>query len=144
MKEHTLGFRLLELRQDHDLTQKQLCEQLSISRSAYSYYETGSRIPDISTLIMIAEFYDVTLDELINSNDYNRDDHNNSDKHLSDSITNVKLLHHLTSKHIPVDKVMELSKADFDLLMDFKNLTEENRAELHYLMKYKLRKQSNS
>ena len=135
MKELTLGFRLLKLRQDHNLTQKQLCEQLSISRSAYSYYETGNRVPDLTTLNMIAEYYNVTLDELVNGCNGNHAESNGN-------ITDVQLLHHLTAKHIPPETVMELTKADFDLLMDFKSLTDENRAELLYLMKYKIRKQS--
>ena len=37
---------------------------------------------------------------------------------------------------------MELSKADFDFLTDYKKLTAENQAELNYLMNYKIRKQS--
>ena len=135
MKELMLGFRLLKLRQDHDLTQKQLCEQLNISRSAYSYYETGSRVPDLITLNMIAKYYNITLDELVNGCNGNKADSNNM-------ITDVQLLHHLTTKHIPPEMVMELTKSDFDLLMDLKKLTDENRAELLYLMKYKLRKQS--
>ena len=46
------------------------------------------------------------------------------------------------SKNIPVDFVMELSKADFDFLYNYKELTDENKAEMQYLMNYKLRKQA--
>ena len=54
MKKQSLGLKLLELRQLHNLTLKQLCEALNIGRSAYSYFETGSRIPDLETLLLFA------------------------------------------------------------------------------------------
>ena len=54
----------------------------------------------------------------------------------------IQILHHLMSKNIPVDFVMELSKADFDFLYNYKELTDENKAEMQYLMNYKLRKQA--
>lgn len=65
MKNKSLALKLLELRQSHDLTQKQLCEALNIGRSTYSYFETGSRIPDLETLLLIARYYKVSLDELV-------------------------------------------------------------------------------
>ena len=65
MKKKSLALKLLELRQAHDLTQKQLCESLNIGRSTYSYFETGSRIPDVETLLLIARYYDVSIDELV-------------------------------------------------------------------------------
>lgn len=61
----TLGLNLLDLRQRHNLTQKQLCRELNIGRSTYSYFETGTRTPDIETLMVIAEYYHVSLDALV-------------------------------------------------------------------------------
>lgn len=136
MKKKSLALKLLELRQSHDLTQKQLCESLNIGRSTYSYFETGSRIPDLETLLLIARYYHVSLDELVTdaAPDHKSED---SDSEYSD----IQIVHHLMSKNIPVDFVMDLSKADFDFLINYKNLTDENKAELQYLMNYKLRKQ---
>lgn len=54
----------------------------------------------------------------------------------------IALVRHLRSKHIPIENVMQLSKSDFDFLVDYKKLTAENQAELTYLMNYKIRKQS--
>lgn len=65
MEKKALGLKLLELRQQHNLTQQQLCQALNIGRSTYSYFETGSRTPDIDTLLLIANYYQVTLDELL-------------------------------------------------------------------------------
>ena len=136
MKEKSLALKLLELRQSHDLTQKQLCESLNIGRSTYSYFETGSRIPDLETLLLIAKYYHVSLDELVT--DAFSDDNSRKD---TIECSDIQILHHLKSKNIPVDSVIELTKADFDFLKDYKDLTDENKAEMQYLMNYKLRKQ---
>lgn len=137
MKKKSLALKLLELRQAHDLTQKQLCESLNIGRSTYSYFETGSRIPDVETLLLIARYYDVSLDELVTDSKPRR-----ASETAGAECPDIQILHHLMSKNIPVDFVMELSKADFDFLYNYKELTDENKAEMQYLMNYKLRKQA--
>ncbi len=137
MKKKSLALKLLELRQAHDLTQKQLCESLNIGRSTYSYFETGSRIPDVETLLLIARYYDVSLDELVTDSKPHR-----ASETAGAECPDIQILHHLMSKNIPVDFVMELSKADFDFLYNYKELTDENKAEMQYLMNYKLRKQA--
>ena len=56
-------FRLLE-----GLTQQQLAEKLNLSRVNYTRYETGAVRPDYETLILLADFYDISLDELFDRN----------------------------------------------------------------------------
>ncbi len=139
MPQNRISLKLLELRQEHNLTQKQLCENLNISRSVYSYFECGRRIPDIDTLLMFAEYYQVSLDELVIGSSTEID---TSIKDTSAYDSGIALVRHLQSKHIPIENVMQLSKSDFDFLIDYKKLTTENQAELTYLMNYKIRKQS--
>ena len=59
-----LGNKLKELRTDENLTQTALAEKLNISRVNYTRYETNASRPDFETLIAIADFYDISLDEL--------------------------------------------------------------------------------
>lgn len=59
-----LGQKLKKLRTDENLTQKQLAEKLNISRVNYTRYETNKARPDYETLITIADFYNISLDEL--------------------------------------------------------------------------------
>lgn len=139
MPKNRISLKLLELRQEHNLTQKQLCENLNISRSVYSYFECGRRIPDIDTLLMFAEYYRISLDELVVGSSIET---NTSIKDTSAYDLGIALVRHLQSKHIPIENVMQLSKSDFDFLVDYKKLTAENQAELTYLMNYKIRKQS--
>lgn len=61
-----IGKKLKELRQSENLTQSQLSEKLGISRVNYTRYETDVSRPDYETLIKIADFYDISLDELFN------------------------------------------------------------------------------
>lgn len=56
--------KLKELRKAYNLTQQEISEKLNISRVNYTRYETGAVRPDYETVIKIADFYDVTLDEL--------------------------------------------------------------------------------
>ena len=66
MDQVKIGSFLKELRKEKDLTQEALAEQLSVSGRTVSRWETGSNMPDISMLVEIAEFYDVSIPEIIN------------------------------------------------------------------------------
>lgn len=57
--------RLKELRKAKGLTQHQLANELGISQQAYARYEKGDREPKISTLIKLADYFDVSVDYLI-------------------------------------------------------------------------------
>ena len=56
--------RLRDLREDHDLTQKQLVEKLNMHKTTYTNYEQGKRDLPLSIAIKIAKFYNVSLDYL--------------------------------------------------------------------------------
>ena len=66
MNQVKIGSFLKELRKEKNLTQEQFAEQLGISNRTVSRWETGNNMPDISLLTEIAEFYDVSIPELIN------------------------------------------------------------------------------
>ena len=61
---HNLGEKLKSLRKKYDLTQEQLAEKLGVSFQAVSKWETNAA-PDISMLPVLANFYRVTIDELL-------------------------------------------------------------------------------
>lgn len=60
----TFAEHLLQLRKERGLKQPELVEQLGISLRAYQYYERGEREPQLSVLIALADFYNISLDEL--------------------------------------------------------------------------------
>ena len=61
--------RIQDLRNDADLSQKQLSEILHISQRSYSHYETGSRSIPIELLVRLANYYDTTIDYLVGRTD---------------------------------------------------------------------------
>ena len=65
MDQTKIGGFLKELRKEKNLTQEQFAEHLGVSGRTVSRWETGSNMPDISLLVEIAEFFDVSIPELI-------------------------------------------------------------------------------
>lgn len=59
--------RIRELREDHDLTQVQMGKILSCSQRVYSNYERGELDIPTEILIKLADFYEVSVDYLLNS-----------------------------------------------------------------------------
>ena len=57
--------RLKEIREDRDLTQKNIAEILAMSQVQYSRYETGLRLIPIDKLNILADFYNTSVDYLI-------------------------------------------------------------------------------
>lgn len=57
--------RIRNLREDMDLTQKQMGEILSCSQRVYSNYERGDLDIPTEILIKLADFYDVSVDYLL-------------------------------------------------------------------------------
>lgn len=61
--------RLIELREERELTQQTLANFLNIQQSTYSHYETEVRQPSIETLIKLAYFYDTSVDYILGITD---------------------------------------------------------------------------
>lgn len=63
MKEMRL--RILDLRVDNDYTQKQVADVLSCDQSLYSKYERDERPLPLEYAVVLAQFYNVSLDYLV-------------------------------------------------------------------------------
>ena len=61
--------RLLLLRVMRKLSQREVAEGAGVVMRAYQRYEYGEREPQLSTLVRIADFYDVSLDYLAGRSD---------------------------------------------------------------------------
>lgn len=66
MDQMKIGNFLKELRKEKGITQAQLAETLNVSARTVSRWETGSNMPDISILVDIADYYDISIPEIIN------------------------------------------------------------------------------
>ena len=61
--------RIRSLREDRDLTQKQIAQLLGMSQTGYSKYETGENDIPTTVLIKLADFYGTTTDYLLGRTD---------------------------------------------------------------------------
>lgn len=61
--------RLRDLREDADLTQKDIADYLHIKQNTYSQYENGQRQLPIAMLIALAEYYHTSTDYILRLTD---------------------------------------------------------------------------
>lgn len=80
--------KLQELRKQKNLTQEELAEQLFVSRTAISKWESGRGYPNIESLKAIANFFNVTIDELLSGEELLTvsEEDNKRKQHLRDII----------------------------------------------------------
>ncbi len=60
-----LSEKLYKLRKNSGLSQEQLAEQLNVSRQAISKWESGTAVPESEKLIIISEYFKVSVDYLL-------------------------------------------------------------------------------
>ena len=57
--------RIRDLREDADISQAEMGKYLNISQRAYSHYENGTRDIPLNILIQFADYFDVSIDYLL-------------------------------------------------------------------------------
>lgn len=65
MDQQKIGTFLKQLRQERQLTQESLAEIMCVTNRSVSRWENGVNLPDLPTLIQLADFYGVELRELL-------------------------------------------------------------------------------
>lgn len=70
-KSFTMDFneKLQNLRKQKELTQEELAKKLYVSRTAVSKWESGRGYPNIESLKLIAGFFEITVDELLSTDE---------------------------------------------------------------------------
>jgi transcriptional regulator with XRE-family HTH domain len=61
--------RIRDLREDRDITQKQIAKELNCSQQVYSNYELGQRDVPTDILIKISKYYNVSVDYILGISD---------------------------------------------------------------------------
>lgn len=64
----TIGQKIKKLRHAQHITQTELGQHLNMTKSTVSMWERGERTPDISTVIKIAQYFQVSTDYLLDKN----------------------------------------------------------------------------
>lgn len=60
-----MNIRLKELRKQRRLSQIRVSMDLNMNQNSLSRYETGSREADYKTLILLADYYNVSIDYML-------------------------------------------------------------------------------
>lgn len=68
MKNNIFGIRLKELRVERGLSQQKLGDELGFCNQTISFWESGSREPDLDTLVKIAHYFNISYEELLENN----------------------------------------------------------------------------
>lgn len=83
-KEINFGKHLRKLREAKGMMQRELADALDIKQNTLSSYENGKRYPEMFTLLKIANYFDVSLDDLVYKIDVeaNQEELTEDEKHL--------------------------------------------------------------
>ena len=65
-----LGKKIRELRKEKGITQRQLAEHLNVTVQAVSLWEKDKTDPDLANIKLLAKFFNVTTDELLEVDSY--------------------------------------------------------------------------
>ena len=105
------GKLLAKLRKEKGVLQKEVANYLNVTVATISNYEKGVHLPDLNTLIMLADFFDVSTDYLLQRTDYR---------------SSIDMLNHRLSADYTVsdllNTVMELDARSMQALLDYYDL----------------------
>ena len=65
MKGNIFGKRLKELRVNKGISQQKLGEDLGFCNQTISFWENGSREPDLDTLVKISHYFEISIGDLL-------------------------------------------------------------------------------
>lgn len=105
------GKLLTQLRREKGVLQKDVAQHLHVTVATISNYEKGVHMPDLNTLIMLADYYDVSTDYLLQRTDYK---------------SSIDVLnHHLSANYTVSDMlntILELDARNTQSLLDYYEL----------------------
>lgn len=110
-KKMDFGKLLTQLRREKGVLQKDVAQHLHVTVATISNYEKGVHMPDLNTLIMLADYYDVSTDYLLQRTDYK---------------SSIDVLnHHLSANYTVSDMlntILELDARNTQSLLDYYEL----------------------
>lgn len=73
MDQEKIGNLIKTIREENNLTQKELADKLGVTYQAVSKWENGKNIPDIGVLKQISEDFNINIDEILNGEKIKKD-----------------------------------------------------------------------
>lgn len=90
--EQNIQLNLVELRKSRKLKQSDLAEKIGYSDKTISRWENGSSVPDISSLSILADFYGISLDDIVKENANEKATLENKNKQKEEMINEITML----------------------------------------------------
>ncbi len=111
------GNKLRSLRENKGLLQKELADILQIATSTIGMYEQNRREPDNETLKKISQFFNVSIDYLL--------DNNNDNNKIEQELKEQEILKNALKRAGYMKENEDLTKEELDKLMKFVNANKE-------------------
>lgn len=155
-----LAAKLVELRNQHGLSQLQVAEFLGMSREGYSHYERSAREPSLEAVVRLSKLYGIDVSELVNEKTAllteNIKQNKKTPQKVSGAVLPVPVMiqgavvgsppnitaniaHFLklfTGRNTNLD-VTDITKEDIAVLEQYKRLDREGRKEVRQFIKFK-------
>lgn len=106
-------YRLRELRKRRKLNQSEMASAICVSRQAYCTYENGTRQADYETLKKLADYFNVTVDYLL-ERDFT--EQKKSEQQSPDLILKDKFISAFKKANIDIEKVENLTEEQLALI----------------------------
>ena len=123
MPEIKLSANMRSLREIYGYSQDYVSRQIHVARQTYSNYERGKKLPDIPTLLYLAELYQLTADQL-----------------LFADFTGVSSTEDVIREHAavtPDNSLIRLNGDDAKMLMDYKSFPSKEQKEVREFVRFK-------
>lgn len=160
-----LAAKLVELRNQHGLSQLQVAECLGMSREGYSHYERNAREPSLEAVVRLSKLYGISVSELVNEKTVLTAEDMQQNKKASLNTADVgagaamgmtiptvlnavaipavgiiaNMEHFLklfTGRNTDID-VTDITKEDIAVLEQYKRLDKQSRKEVRQFIKFK-------
>lgn len=109
-----IGLKIKQLRRERNITQEELGELVGLTAKAISRYENSTSYPDITLLPILANIFEITVDELLDVDIYKKEheikeilEENHKYKHLGEVEKSIELLRNALLKYPNNYKIME-------------------------------------
>lgn len=116
----TLAESLKRIRKQYKMTQEDVAKLLGISRSGYTYYETGKTVPSVEVLQKLSAIYSTSIDVIVGN-----PLRTNTDSRYYNDILSVS--------EGNADPLIYMKKDEQALIMAFRLLPEEEKSKLQAL-----------
>ena len=114
---------MYSLRDVYGYSQDYVSSQIHVARQTYSNYERGKKLPDIPTLLYLAELYQISVDQL-----------------LFGDFSGIHSTEGVIREHTAItqdDSLIRLYGADAKMLMDYKNFPSREQKEVREFVRFK-------